>query len=84
MTKEDEVDDNRQCRDKGSGSDGLACQTWPHGGLFFPNRKSRMLRQPCHFTLKTRKAGFHLEMAETVTLRRVQEEKELLCVKGCA
>lgn len=84
MTKEDEVDDNRQRRDKGSGSDGLACKTWPHGGSFFPNRKGRTLKRPCHFTLKTRKAGFHLEMAETVMLRRVQEEKKLLCVKGRA
>jgi hypothetical protein len=38
MTKEDEVGDNRQSMDKGSGSNGL--QTWPRGGLdHFPKEK---------------------------------------------
>lgn len=82
MTKEDEVGDNRQHTDKGSGSDGLA---YKHGSLvgwiIFQNSKSRMLKQPSHVTWKTHKTGFHLEMTETVKLR-LQKEKKLLCVKA--
>lgn len=41
-----------------------------------------MLKQPSHITLKTHKTGFHLEMTETVKLRRLHKETKLLCVKA--
>lgn len=65
----------------------VAVTAWPakHGPTVDRfSRTEKAGRLSSLATLKTRKAGFHLEMAETVTLRRVQEEKKLLRVKGRA
>lgn len=68
-----------------AGSDGL---TYKHGSLvgwiIFQNSKSRMLKQPSHVTWKTHKTDFHLEMTETVKLRRLQKEKKASLCKGLA
>lgn len=52
----------------------MACKRGPGvGWIIFQKRKSRMLKQSSHATLKTHKTGFHLGMTETVRLRRLQE-----------